>query len=195
MRLHTLTFLLLTGVHCVQGEDTFPKAFTHGKVQGNATLFFYNIDKKEEENAYATALGGFLKYTTDDSKPLSASVRFYQSSPVGPNKNLEDTALFNNDKEGSSLTAVAESFAAYRHEAFLFKAGNMMLSTPMMNDDTTRIVPWSYQGFALISEAFTDTSIQLNYIAQIREHTSADYTRQSASGEFEEGISMLALNL
>lgn len=192
MRTHTLTFLLLTGIHGVQAGDTISNAFTQGKVQGNATLFFYNIDRKEEENSYATALGGFLKYTTDDTKPLSASVRFYQSSPVGPNKNPQDTALFNNDKEASGLTAVAESFAAYRHKAFLLKAGNMMLSTPMMNDDTTRIVPWSYQGSALISETLADTTVQLNYITQIRSNTSADYTKQSASGQFEKGISVLA---
>jgi hypothetical protein len=193
LRTHTLTFLLLIGIHCVQGDDAFSSAFTKAKVQGNATLFFYNGDKKEQENYYATALGGFLKYTTDDSKPLSASVRFHQSSPVGPRKNPEATALFNNDKGASSLTAVSESFLAYRHKDRLLKIGNMMLSTPMMNDDTTRIVPWSYQGLVLISETLADTKIQFNYITQIRDHTSADYTKQSASGEFEDGIAMLAL--
>ena len=191
--MHTMTLLLLISVHSVQGEDAFSNAFANGKVQGNATLFFYNIDKKEQENAYATALGGFLKYTTDDSKPLSASVRFHQSSPVGPNRNPEATALFNNDKNASSLTAVSEAFVAYRYKDRMLKIGNMMLSTPMMNDDTTRIVPWSYQGFALISETLANTKVQLNYITQIRENTSADYTKQSASGEFEHGITMLAI--
>ena len=69
----------------------------------------------------------------------------------------------------------------------------MMLQTPMMNDDTTRIVPWSYQGASFTSQRFEDTVIQLNYITQIREHTSDDYTRMSASGEFERGITMLGL--
>ena len=78
MRAHALTFLLLTSVHCLQGADTFSSAFTQGKVQGNATLFFYNIDKKEQENAYATALGGFLKYTTDDSKATLCFCPFSQ---------------------------------------------------------------------------------------------------------------------
>jgi outer membrane porin, OprD family len=193
LQTHALTFLLLASVSCVQGEDLFSSAFAEGKVQGNATLFAYNIDKKEQENAYATALGGFLKYTTDDSKPLSASVRFHQSSPIGPNKNPEATALFNNDKGASSLTAVSEAFLSYRNKDRFLKIGNMMLSTPMMNDDTTRIVPWSYQGLVLTSESLTDTRIQLNYITQIRENTSADYTKQSASGEFEDGITMLAI--
>lgn len=193
MRTHTLTFLLLIGIHCVQGDDTFSNAFAQGKAQGNVTLFLYNIDKKEQENSYATALGGFLKYTTDNAKPLFGSVRFYQSSPVGPSKNPEATALFNNDTGASSLSAVAESFLAYQDHDRLFKAGNMMLATPMMNDDTTRIVPWSYQGFSFVSEALADTKVQLNYITQIRKNTSADYTKQSASGEFEDGISMFAL--
>jgi len=193
LRAHALTFLLLTSVHCVEGSDTLSRAFTQGKVQGNATLFFYNIDRKEQENAYATALGGFLKYTTDDSKPLSASVRFHNSSPVGNNKNPESTALFNNDKGASSLTALSEAFISYRYKDRFLKAGNMMLSTPMMNDDTTRIVPWSYQGITLTSETLADTRLQLNYITQMRENTSDDYTKVSGSGEFEHGITMLAM--
>ncbi len=69
----------------------------------------------------------------------------------------------------------------------------MMLNTPMMNDDTTRIVPWSYQGVAFTSEPFVDTKIQLYHITKIRKNTSDEYTKVSASGEFDHGISMLGI--
>lgn len=174
-------------------EDSLSQAFSNGNVLGNITLFAYNIDTKNEENAYATALGGFLKYTTDERNPLFATVRFDQSSTVGPNKNKEKTGLFNNDKDGANLTALTEAFVAYKSKDRVIKAGNMMLNTPMMNDDTTRIVPWSYQGATFTSERFTATKIQLNHISQIRSHTSDEYKKESASGQFDDGISMLAI--
>ncbi len=188
-----ILFFFLQSFLSAQDQNALSQAFPRGKVLGNITLFAYNIDKKNEEASYATALGGFLKYSTDSSNPLFASVRFHQSSPVGPDKNREDTRLFNNDRGGSSLSALSESFIAYRHGNRILKAGNMMLETPMMNDDTTRIVPWSYQGFAFTSEKLSDTKVQLNYITQIRENTSADYKQESASGEFDKGISMLGI--
>jgi len=187
-----LFFLCLYSVS-THAQDTISEAFTNGTVLGNLTLFSYNIDRKNLENAYATSLGGFLKYTTDQKNKLFGSVRFHQSSPIGSNKNKEQTQLFNNENNGSSLTALSEAFIAYKNNNHILKAGNMMLNTPMMNDDTTRIVPWSYRGFSFTSEQFTDTRIQLNYITQIRSHTSDEYDKHSASGEFEDGISMLGL--
>jgi len=187
-----ISTLLLSSLHA-QDVSSLAEAFSKGKVLGNITLFSFNIDKKNEENAYATSLGGFLKYTTDDTNPLFASVRFHQSSSIGGNKNKGATQLFNNDKNASNLTALSESFIAYRHKDGLIKAGKMMLNTPMMNDDTTRIVPWSYQGFTLTSESLSDTKLQLNYISAIRENTSGEYKKESASGKFDDGITMLGL--
>jgi len=168
-------------------------AFTNAKVLGNLTLFSYNIGREHEESTYASAFGGFLKYSTNPKKPLFASTRFHQSSSFGPDQNKIATQLFNNDKNASNLTAISESFIAYRSKDSLFKVGNMMLNTPMMNDDTTRIVPWSYQGISLTSHSLADTKIQFTHISQIRKNTSNKYKKESASGAFDHGISMLSL--
>jgi len=176
-----------------QNDTILSDAFTKGTFLGNITLFSYNIDTKNQENAYASSLGGFLKYSTDESSPLFASVRFHQSSSIGPNENKEKTQLFNNDKDASNLTTLSEAFLAYRYKGRVFKIGNMMLNTPMMNDDTTRIVPWSYQGATFTSERLADTKIQIYHITQIRANTSDEYKRESASGKFDDGISMLGI--
>lgn len=191
MRIVLIILFLLSTSLCAETNSTLSNAFTKGSIQGNLTLFAYNIDRENAENAYATALGGYLKYTTDDALPLFASARFYNSSPVGPSRNREQTNLFKQD--GSSLTALAEAYLAYKYKKRVIKAGDFMLNTPMMNDDTTRIVPWSYQGVAFTSEAIADTRVQINYITQIRDHTSDQYTKESASGNFEKGITMLGL--
>nr|WP_321265517.1 OprD family outer membrane porin [uncultured Sulfurimonas sp.] len=164
-----------------------------GNVDAELKLFYYNIDK--DSDAYATALGGYLKYTTDTKEPLFASVRFHTSNPVGDNLNKTSTALFNNDKNGDALTTISESFIAYKTKSRVMKLGNFMLKTPLMNDDTTRIVPWSYQGFAYTGESIKNMKVQLYYIDKIRSFTSDSYKKESASGKFgDSGITMLSLH-
>ena len=192
MRLQYFWLLLFSPV-LLMAESSIKELFSNGALKGQIKLFSYDIDKASEEDAFATALGGYLKYSTDTNRSYYATVRFHTSQPVGYNKNREDTALFNNDENGDALTVNSEAYIGWRGSTRVLKVGNFMLNTPMMNDDTTRIVPWSYQGFAYTGEAIPDTKVQLNYIRQIRSHTSDKYTEESASGEIGSGITMLGI--
>jgi len=193
MRLHPLCALFFSPFF-LMAESGITEAFAQGSVHGQIKLFSYDIDKKSAEDAYANALGGFLKYSTDTNNSFYASVRFHTSQPVGSNKNKEDTALFNNDKNAESLTVNSEAYIGWNGKNRILKVGNLMLNTPMMNDDRTRIVPWSYQGFAYTGKATRDTKVQLYHISQIRSHTSDEYKKESASGKIGSGITMLGFN-
>ena len=188
------SFLLLIFTTLVLGADSkLGQAFSNGNASAELKLFYYDINKETDSDAYAIALGGYLKYTTDTKNSLFASVRFHTSNPVGNNLNKVGTALFNNDKNADALTTISESFLAYKTKSRVMKLGNFMLKTPMMNDDTTRIVPWSYQGFTYTGDSIKDMKIQLYYIKAIRSFTSDTYKQDSASGEFgDSGISMLS---
>ena len=192
MRFYHFLPLLFSPV-LLMAEYGIAEVFEQGEVHGQIKLFSYDIDKASDEDAFATALGGYLKYSTDTNRSIYATVRFHTSQPVGYNKNKEDTALFNNDRNAEALTANSEAFIGWRSSTRVLKVGNLMLNTPMMNDDTTRIVPWSYQGAAYTGEAIPDTKVQLNYIRQIRSYTSDKYTEESASGEIGSGITMLGI--
>ncbi len=164
-----------------------------GVVHGQIKLFSYDIDKAFNKGAFATAVGGHFKYSTDTNRSIYGSVRFHTSQPVGYNRNREATALFNNDKSADALTVNSEAFIGWRGSGKLLRVGNLMLNTPMMNDDTTRVVPWSYQGIAYTAEAASDTKFQLYYVRQIRSHTSDEYKKESASGEIGDGIFMMGI--
>jgi len=192
MRFHHFLPLLFSPV-LLMADYGMSNVFEQGAVHGQIKLFSYDIDKASDEDAYANAVGGYLKYSTDTNRSIYASVRFHTSQPVGYNQNPEDTALFNNDKNAEALTANSEVFIGWRGSTRVLKVGNFMLNTPMMNDDTTRIVPWSYQGAAITGETIPHTKVQLNYIRKIRSHTSDKYTEESASGEIGSGITMLGI--
>ena len=191
MQLKYFSLLLLTPI-LLMGEFTLPNSVTQGHVEGEIKLFYSEIDKKSDEDSYATALGGYLKYSTDVNRSFYAAVRFHTSQPVGPSLNRENTALFNSE-DGDQLTVNSEAYVGWRGENRILKVGNLMLKTPMMNDDTTRIVPWSYQGAAYTGTAIPHTRVQLYHISQIRSHTSADYTKESASGDIgSKGVTMIS---
>jgi len=175
----------------LMAESGTAEVFSKGAVHGQIKLFSYDIDKSSDEDAYANAVGGYLKYSTDTKQTFYASVRFHTSQPVGYGQNREDTSLFNDN--GDALTANSEALIGWNGRHRTLKMGNLMLNTPMMNDDRTRIVPWSYQGAAYTGETIPDTKVQLNYIRQIRSYTSDEYTKESASGEIGSGITMLGL--
>jgi len=193
MRFHPLCALFFSPVFLMAGSG-IREAFAEGAVDGQINVFSYDIDKKSDENAYANALGGYLKYSTDTNNSFYASVRFHTSQPVGSNKNKEATALFNNDDNGKALTANSEAYIGWRGAERVLKLGNLMLNTPMMNDDRTRIVPWSYQGAAYTGRAIPHTKVQLYHISQIRSHTSDEYKKESASGEIgSAGVTMFGV--
>ena len=176
----------------IMAESNIVNAFENGALHGQIKLFSYDIEKETDEDAYANAIGGYLKYSTDTRQLFSATVRFHTSQPVGYSHNPEDTALF--QANGDALTANSEAFISWNGKGRVLKAGNLMLNTPMMNDDTTRIVPWSYQGMAYTGKAIPDTKVQLYHISQIRSYTSDDYNKESAGGEIGSGITMLGVH-
>lgn len=192
MYIRHLFFLLLSPLF-LMGETPFPTFITNANVEGQIKLFYSEIDKETEEDSYATALGGYLKYSTDVNRTLYASVRFHTSQPVGPSLNRENTALFDSET-GDQLTVNSEAYVGWRGKDRVLKVGNLMLNTPMMNDDTTRIVPWSYQGAAYTGRAIPHTKVQLYHISQIRSHTSDEYKKESASGEIgSAGVTMFGV--
>ena len=177
------------------GDSKIQDAFANGNVDGEIQAFYYNINKKRDSFSHATALGGFLKYTTDTNNSFFGTVGFHTSNSIGSSKKPKATLLFNNDKDASSFSVVSEAFLAYKTSSRVIKIGNLMLNTPMANDDTTRIVPFSYQAFAYTGNITQDTRVELYYINAIRSNTSDSYKKKSASGEIgDSGVSMLGLH-
>lgn len=176
----------------ILNADDLSDIFKNGNTVANITFFHYTIDKEDDQkSAYSNAVGGGLKYTTDSSNSLFSSIGFHNSTPIFKSKHKELTSLFNNDKNGSQLSVLSESFLAYKTKNSIFKVGNFLLNTPLMNKDTTRVVPWSYQGISFVINDVFKSSVQINYIDKIRSNTSHIYKIESADGEINNGISML----
>jgi hypothetical protein len=175
------------------GNLSLKEAIQNGSAQGSLKLYYYDIHKAAGFDSYATSLGGHLQYTTKNWNEMYVRVAAHSSNAVGPKLNPQATFLFNNDNDGKSFTALSESFLGYRRNQRVLKVGNFRLNTPMMNDDKSRIVPWSYRGVAFTSTPRQGFRMLLNYITHTRSYTSDQYTRESASGSIEEGVTMVGM--
>ncbi len=173
-------------------SSSLTEAMRDGRVETEGKVFTYDIDKPTPNDAYASAVGGYLKYSSDTNKTIYVGIRFHASLPIGANTNPLKTALFDNDGDG--LVVNSEAYIGWRGEDRSLKMGNLMLNTPMMNDDTTRIVPWSYQGLLYTGKTIPNLKVQLAHVINIRSHTSSEYTKESASGEIGDSVTMLGLH-
>ena len=174
-------------------HPTLKEAIQNGSVQGSLKLYYYDIHDAAGADSYAASLGGHLQYTTRNWHEMYVRVAAHSSNAVGPKLNPRATFLFNNDNDGKSFTALSESFLGYRRNQRVLKAGNFRLNTPMMNDDKSRVVPWSYRGVAFVSTPRQGFRMLLNHITHTRSYTSDQYTRASASGTIENGITMAGI--
>ena len=115
-----LSIILLITSIASAGE--FEHALKNGSVSGSLTMYHYDIEKQgTSSDAYATAFGGDLKYTTNGSKNFFATVGFHNSTPIFKDKNKVSTSLFNNDNDANELSTISESFLGYKTKNSVLK--------------------------------------------------------------------------
>lgn len=164
-------------------------------ISGELKLFYYDIDSKNPNNdAYTTAIGGYLDYRSSSYKNLFANIRFYTSHPTGPNKFRESTLLYQTPS-GDSIDILAIANITYKHEQTIIKLGRQRLFTPMANDDTTRIIPYTYTGVTLTNHSLNKLKLQAGYIKNVKPITSEDFLDSSPSGELDNGFFYLGANI
>lgn len=98
------------------------------------------------------------------------------------------------DSAGENINPLSELYAYYQDETFSLNIGKQQLNTPMINNDTTRLIPFSYKG--VTSRIFWDTNtyLSLGYIQEFRTNNDEDYTQYTSSGLAEDGVAYIGFN-
>ncbi len=165
-----------------------------GVLNHHFELFHYTINALEDttqNDSYATALGGFVAYR---SKPLwgwGMAYKHYFSHLILDAKNPCKTALC--DEAGNDINPLAQLYLYYQNASFEIRLGKQQLDTPLLNNDTTRLIPYSYEGLSAIVNLNPQTKLSIGHIDRFRTNISQDYTRNSASGYAREGVSYVGV--
>ncbi|MBN2824237.1 MAG: OprD family outer membrane porin [Campylobacterales bacterium] len=166
-----------------------------GSLDSHIELFHYNINSLEEntqKDAYATAIGGFVAFR---SKPLwghfGLAYKHYLSHLIFDAKNPCSTALC--DSAGKDINPLAQLYLYYQDELMEVRLGRQQLDTPLINNDTTRLIPFSYEALSAQFNLTPKTKLSLGHVTQFRTNISEDYTQTTASGYAKNGVSYIGL--
>ena len=162
----------------LNAADNISEMFSEGKVSGQFRAFY--IDRKYQGSAgngvhrNGTAVGGYLKYVTDDYLGLSFGGAFYHTQGLfldNPKNNYahNDPSLFGKDNE--SYTILGESYVNFKYANTSFKGGRMKLKTPMMFPDDSRMIPNLYQAYILTNKDIKDTTLTVGHVTKFAQGT------------------------
>jgi hypothetical protein len=140
----------------------------------------------------ATVLGGYIHYTSKPLHHVGFSVKQYLSHLIFESENPALTSL--TDSAGENINPLSELYAYYKDETFSLKIGKQQIYTPLLNNDTTRLIPFSYKGITSRISWGTDSFLTLGYVTEFRANNEEDYTRYTSSGLAEDGVAYLGLH-
>jgi hypothetical protein len=142
--------LLVTADEEIRETSTLSGMFEDGKISGEIRSMYagYKIEKAGENDIYATAIGGHLKYELAKLNGFSAAAAFALSHDIGFATGDEgvkqNSELSSSDGEYSVLR---EAYLNYRDGDFNFRAGRQIIDTPLADSDDIRMIADTFEAY------------------------------------------------
>ena len=162
--------------------DDLQSSLVQGTVTADLRAFYFNGDRDNRTDREALAVGGILKYVSDDYYGFRVGSAFYVShdllhkgdetaqkgsidngAPVNlVTKNVAgNTEMVNPD--GSAIEVMGEAYVQYNVGNTMLKVGRQRLNTPLMNDYYNRFLPNTFEAFLLTNKDLSDTELMAIY--------------------------------
>jgi len=134
----------------------FKAMFTDGKVTGQvrSVMAGYEQNNAINSSAYASAVGGTLKYELASLNGFNAAFAFVTSQDVGFATG-EAVDGRQNDELSSSLgnyTALSEAYLNYKYDGFNLRLGRQTLDTPLADSDDIRMILNTFEAYVATYE-------------------------------------------
>lgn len=129
---------------------TINEMFEEGKISGEIRSIYagYNLKKAGEEDIYATAIGGHLKYELAELNGFSAAAAFAISHDIG--FATGDEGVKQNPELSSSdgeYSVLREAYLNYKSGDFNFRAGRQLIDTPLADSDDIRMIANTFEAY------------------------------------------------
>lgn len=163
-------------------------AIDNVKVSGDAKLYYYTDDKNPSDlfsqasSSADTALR--LGVTGDLAKHFSFGITGYAISTLGLENNLVSNTWSSahtatNPGAGNDVSDeawIGELWIAATYGNTTFKAGRMLLDSPLSFSETWSVAPNSYEAFVLINQDIPDTTLVAVYAGRSNGVNAVGYT-------------------
>lgn len=178
----------------VKETSTFNGMFEEGRISGEIRSMYagYNLEKAGENDIYATAIGGHLKYELAELNGFSAAAAFALSHDIG--FATGDEGVKQNPELSSSdgeYSVLREAYLNYNRGDFNFRAGRQIIDTPLADSDDIRMIANTFEAYIasyqLSNFSFVAGNLQKwqGYDADL----DSDWTRTGEDGTWLGGVS------
>lgn len=198
--LSTVTIALLGSLN-VQAAEDLSSMFKNGKASGQIREFSinraveYSSDAKTDYTRSANAIGGHLKFVTDDYKGLSLGTAFYTTNGFA-NPTVTDTVKIDPTLGGvnnDSFSILGEAFIKYELGKTTFIGGRQKITTPVIAADDFRMLPSFVEQYSLTNKDLSGTTLAIAHSTRFAQSpfggaynaaSSAKNAQLSASGGY-----------
>lgn len=142
--------LLVIADENIKEVSSVNKMFEDGTISGEIRSMYagYNLEKAGENDIYATAIGGHLKYELAELNGFSAAAAFAISHDIG--FATGDEGVKQNPELSSSdgeYTVLREAYINYNGGDFNFRAGRQIIDTPLADSDDIRMIANTFEAY------------------------------------------------
>ena len=138
----TLSLSTLFTLNAMATEaSTFSEVFSNADFSAELRLLYSNIDEKNTQDSYATAIGGELKYELATFNGFGGGIALNTTNDI-------DTLTGDGQKYNSNLSTkdgsyseLTQAYLEYSSKNFSLRAGRQTLDTPLADSDDIRMVP------------------------------------------------------
>lgn len=173
-RMHWMLLPLSLVAGAVQAGE-LETALAASKVNLDLRAFYFDrdFDKPGMANAKAFNVGGVAKLETGSLQGFQVGVAYFGSFLAGLTERPEGagTSLL---KTGTNddLSLLGEAYVKYSFDRNSIQFGRQRLATPLANDRDLRMLPTSYQGLVVRSDAVPNTHLQGGWLTASTGFTS-----------------------
>ena len=172
----------------VQAAEDLSSMFKNGKSSGQIRQFTinraveYSSSAKTDYTRSASAIGGHLKFVTDDYKGLSLGTAFYTTNGFAtPDENIDPTL---GGLTNQSRSILGEAFIKYEMGKTVFIGGRQKINNPGIGADDFRMLPNFVETYSLTNKNLSDITLAIDHSVKFAQSPfgGAYDTAGSASG-------------
>ena len=168
----------------VHAADTLDAMFLDGKISGQIRTFWvdreYQGTAGNDTHRDAMAIGGNLKYETDEYHGFSIGAAGYTSNAILINSPRDDymragTATRNDmtllGSDNDNYVFLGEMYGQYKFANTTLKAGRQKMDTPLTGTDDARMVPNLFEAYMITNKDIADTTLVAGHLTAFAQGT------------------------
>jgi hypothetical protein len=161
--------------------DNLSDMLTKGKFYGRLRFNYFWSDKGETH--YVMGAGGSVVYKSAYLNGFGFTAGLYTTQNPW-HMDDEDAAIYKQGKDVLSrydvltqgkygMSSLAQAYLEYKHSQFDLQAGRVIYESFLTKSNDTKMIPNTFEGVALYSNALPDTKLQAAYLTKqkLRDHT------------------------